>query len=234
MHRKTRLSWLPGILLLLAVLPAQAEIIVFEEGSFVKVVSHRIDGEKIFLEMTPGNYMSLKLMRIERILGDEVPTPKPVLAAIEEAASKANFTWRFDETYKLDENLPYSQLIYETAKRNGLNPRLVAAVMGAESAYKPRAVSHKGAQGLMQLMPATAQRFGLSGHQVFEPASNIEAGSRYLAWLADHFDGDLRLMLAGYNAGEGTVKRYGGIPPYRETVEYIRRIFATLGLPTEA
>jgi hypothetical protein len=234
MHRVTRLLWLSGILLLLAALPAQAEIVVFAEGSFVKVVSHRIEEDKIFLEMTPGNFMSLKLMRIERILEDEVPTPKPVLAAIDEAASKATFTWRFDEAMTLDESLPYSRLIFDTAKRNGLNPRLVAAVMGAESAYKPQAVSHKGARGLMQLMPATAARFGLAGHQVFEPAANLEAGSRYLAWLADHFDGDLRLMLAGYNAGEGTVKRYGGIPPYRETVEYIRRIFGMLGLPTEA
>ena len=234
MHRTTRLLWLSGILLLLAALPAQGEIVVFAEGSFVKTVSHRVEGDKIFLEMSPGNFMSLPMMRIERILDDEVPTPRPVLAAIDEAAANSAFSWRFDEAAKLDSALPYSQLIYETAKRNGLNPRLVAAVMGAESAYKPQAVSHKGARGLMQLMPATAARFGLSGHQVFEPAANLEAGSRYLAWLADHFDGDLRLMLAGYNAGEGTVKRYGGIPPYRETVEYIRRIFGMLGLPTEA
>lgn len=231
MHRTTRLSWLSGILLLLAALPAQGAIVVFAEGSFVKVVGHRVEGDKIFLEMTPGNFMALPMMRIERILDDEVPTPKPVLEAVVEPVA-LSFSWRFSEAEKLEPTLPYSQLILETAKRNNLNPRLVAAVMGAESAYQPKAVSHKGARGLMQLMPATAARFGLAGHRVFEPAANLEAGSRYLAWLGDHFQGDLRLMLAGYNAGEGTVKRYGGIPPYRETVEYIRRIFGMLGLPT--
>ena len=236
MHPKTSF-WLSGIVLLLLALtataaPARGEIVVFEEGSFVKVVSHRIDGEKIFLEMTPGNFMSLPLMRVERVLDDEEPTPKPVLEAIEEMVADGSFSWRFDPSVKLEPTLPYCELIMATAKRNDLNPRLVAAVMGAESAYRPQAVSHKGARGLMQLMPATAARFGLQGHQVFEPAANLEAGSRYLAWLGTHFDGDLRLMLAGYNAGEGTVARYGGIPPYRETVEYIRRIFGILGLPT--
>ncbi len=237
MHHKTPNRPSGIVLLLLAMAacaaPAWGEIVVFEEGSFVKVVSHRVEGEKIFLEMTPGNFMSLPLMRIERVLDDETPTPKPVLEAVEEMAANAGaFTWRFDATVKLEPTMPYVELIMATAKRNDLNPRLVAAVMGAESAYRPRAVSHKGARGLMQLMPATAARFGLESHQVFEPAANLEAGSRYLAWLGDHFDGDLRLMLAGYNAGEGTVARYGGIPPYRETVEYIRRIFGLLGLPT--
>ncbi len=226
------------LLILLALLfaagPASGEIIVFAEGSFLKVVSHRLENDKIFLEMTPGNFMTMPLMRIERILDDEVPTPKPVLAAIDEAARKASFSWQYDDTVQLDKSLPYCELIQATAKRNNLNPRLVAAVMGAESAARPTAVSHKGAQGLMQLMPATAARFGLYGSQVFEPEANLEAGSRYLAWLGEHFAGDLRLMLAGYNAGEGTVARYGGIPPYRETIEYIRRIFGLLGLPTEA
>lgn len=226
-------SLLIPLVLLFAAGPASGEIIVFAEGSFLKVTSHRVDGDKIFLEMTPGNFMTMPMMRIERILDDEVPTPKPVLAAIDEAARNAAFTWRYDESIQLEKTVPYCELIQATAKRHNLNPRLVAAVMGAESAARPTAVSYKGAQGLMQLMPATAARFGLYGRQVFEPEANLEAGSRYLAWLGEHFEGDLRLMLAGYNAGEGTVKRYGGIPPYRETIEYIRRIFGLLGLPTE-
>ncbi len=218
-----------AFLLLFAAPALRAEIVVFTEGSFLKVLSYRVEDEKIFLEMTPDGFVAMPLLRVERILDDERATPKPAPPEPE----KKVFSWRFDATESLGE-APYRELIYETAKRHDLNPRLVAAVMGAESAASPTAVSHKGARGLMQLMPATAARFGLTPHQVFEPAANLDAGSRYLRWLGDRFGGDLRLMLAGYNAGEGTVARYGGIPPYRETIEYIRRIFGMLGLPTEA
>lgn len=216
--------------LLFAALPAWGEIVVFTEGSFAKVHSFELDGDRILLEMTPGGFVVMPLLRIERILDDEVPTPKPPPPPLE--PEKKAFTWRYDAGEAVAPEVPFGELINQTAQRHDLNPRLVAAVMGAESAAKPTAVSHKGARGLMQLMPATAARFGLAPHQVFEPAANLDAGSRYLAWLGTHFGGDLRLMLAGYNAGEGTVKRYGGIPPYRETIEYIRRIFGMLGLPT--
>jgi soluble lytic murein transglycosylase-like protein len=95
--------------------------------------------------------------------------------------------------------------------------------MSQESAFDARAVSPKGARGLMQLMPATAARFGVK--DIFDPAQNIEAGARYLRFLLDLFDGDISLALAGYNAGEGAVKKYGyTVPPYRETVNYVRKI----------
>jgi soluble lytic murein transglycosylase-like protein len=121
-------------------------------------------------------------------------------------------------------------LIFETARRHGVNPELVAALVRAESAFDPAALSHKGARGLMQLMPATARRFGVSPIESYDPGRNLEAGTRYLAWLLVRFDGDVVRALAAYNAGEGTVERYGGVPPYRETRTYIRRIYATLGL----
>jgi soluble lytic murein transglycosylase-like protein len=105
-------------------------------------------------------------------------------------------------------------------------------VIGAESAYDARALSVKGARGLMQLMPATARRFGVTDERIHDPEVNVEAGTRYLAWLLDHFDGDLALALAAYNAGEGTVDRYQGVPPYRETRGYVQRIFHALGLDT--
>ncbi|HEX6863078.1 MAG TPA: lytic transglycosylase domain-containing protein, partial [Thermoanaerobaculia bacterium] len=92
------------------------------------------------------------------------------------------------------------------------------------------AVSHKGARGLMQLMPATAQRFGVRKEQLFDPKHNLEAGVRYLSWLMDQFPTDLAKILAAYTAGEGAVARYKGIPPYRETQNYVRRIFTNLGL----
>lgn len=123
---------------------------------------------------------------------------------------------------------PFGDVIFESAERYGLNPELVAAIVRTESAFDPQAISAQGARGLMQLMPATAERFGLRGDEILEPASNVEAGVRYLRWLADHFDNNAPLMLAAYNAGEGTVKRHAGIPPYRETRTYVHRVYTEL------
>jgi soluble lytic murein transglycosylase-like protein len=108
---------------------------------------------------------------------------------------------------------------------------VVAAVMRVESAYDHRAVSRKGARGLMQLMPATAARFGVAKHELFTPTRNIEAGARYLRFLVDRFEGDAVRVFAAYNAGENAVDRYGGVPPYRETQEYVRRVLSALGVP---
>ncbi len=113
--------------------------------------------------------------------------------------------------------------IMESATRHGLDPLLIYSVMHQESSFKQRAISHKGARGLMQLMPGTAARFGVTN--IFDPKQNIDAGSRYMKWLLNRFDGNLSLALAGYNAGEGAVDKYGWrIPPYAETQEYVRRI----------
>ncbi len=104
----------------------------------------------------------------------------------------------------------------------GLDEALVRAIIHAESAFNPNALSNKGAQGLMQLIPATAQRFGVS--EPFTPAENIRGGTTYLAWLLKRFNGDTRLAAAGYNAGEGAVARFNGVPPYQETQRYIERV----------
>ncbi|MGO1891787.1 MAG: lytic transglycosylase domain-containing protein [Luteimonas sp.] len=104
----------------------------------------------------------------------------------------------------------------------GVEEAIVRAVMHAESAFNPKALSHAGAQGLMQLMPATAERFGVT--DAFDPQQNIRGGVRYLAWLLKRFDGDLTLATAGYNAGEGAVDRHGGVPPYSETRTYVQRV----------
>jgi hypothetical protein len=114
--------------------------------------------------------------------------------------------------------------IFELAPEYGLDPLLVLEVVRAESNFDPRARSHKGALGLMQLIPATARRFGVD--DPFEPIQNLRGGMAYLRWLLDRFDGDQALALAGYNAGEGAVERHGGIPPYAETRAYVRRILA--------
>ncbi|HEY0323858.1 MAG TPA: lytic transglycosylase domain-containing protein [Pyrinomonadaceae bacterium] len=113
--------------------------------------------------------------------------------------------------------------IVESGVRNGVDPVLIYALMHQESSFKRGAISVKGARGLMQLMPGTAARFGVNN--IFDPRQNIEGGTRYLRFLLDAFDGDIALTLAGYNAGEGAVLKYGRrVPPYRETQEYVRRI----------
>lgn len=115
-------------------------------------------------------------------------------------------------------------LIRRLAPEYRLDPKLVHSVVEAESAYRSTAVSSAGAQGLMQLIPATAERFGVT--DVFDPEQNLRGGMSYLRWLIDHFNGDLNRALAGYNAGENAVKRHDGIPPYRETQRYVKKVLA--------
>jgi soluble lytic murein transglycosylase-like protein len=122
-------------------------------------------------------------------------------------------------------NSDIDNFIVESGKRNSVDPLLLYSIMHQESSFKPRAISYKGARGLMQLMPPTAIRFGVSN--IWDPKQNIEGGARYMRFLLDMFSGDVRLALAGYNAGEGAVLKYGyQIPPYSETREYVRRIGA--------
>ena len=121
----------------------------------------------------------------------------------------------------------FKALINSTALRHGIHPEFVHAVIDVESAFDPNALSKKGAQGLMQLMPATAQRFGVSN--AFNPAQNIDGGTRYLRYLLDLFGGDKRLALAAYNAGENKVLQVKGVPPYRETRNYVAKVLRRFG-----
>ena len=115
--------------------------------------------------------------------------------------------------------------IVTSSRRYDVDPLLIYAQMHQESAFKKRARSHKGASGLMQLMPATARRFGVTN--IYDPKQNIDAGVKYMRWLLNKFNGDVILALAGYNAGEGAVMKYGWqVPPYRETRNYVKRITA--------
>ena len=132
----------------------------------------------------------------------------------------------------LDSDTPFSGILNDAGVRYGLDPALLAAVARAESDFNPRAVSHAGAKGVMQLMDATATDYGVE--DVFDPAQNIDAGSRHIRDLLLAYGGDLRLALAAYNAGREAVRRHGGVPPYEETRTYLRRIAATYGnLDTE-
>ena len=116
----------------------------------------------------------------------------------------------------------FDSIIKQAAQTHGVSEGLIKAVMHTESGFNTHARSPVGAQGLMQLMPATARRFNVSN--AYDPHQNIMAGAKYLAWLMKRFNGNTSLALAGYNAGEGNVSKYGGIPPFRETQDYVRRV----------
>jgi soluble lytic murein transglycosylase-like protein len=118
-------------------------------------------------------------------------------------------------------------LIYRAGMREGVDPRLLHAVIWQESKYKVDAISHAGARGLMQLMPATAKRFKCEDRS--DSAQNVNAGAKYLRWLLKRFDGNVTLALAGYNAGEGSVDKYDGVPPFGETQKYVRIITGRYG-----
>jgi soluble lytic murein transglycosylase-like protein len=118
----------------------------------------------------------------------------------------------------------YDDLIKSAAAKYNVDPALVKAVIRAESGFRPDAVSHAGAQGLMQLMPATAA--GLGARDPLDPAQNIDAGTHYLRGQLDRFGGDVSLALAAYNAGPGAVAKYGGVPPFRETQNYVKNVLS--------
>ena len=123
----------------------------------------------------------------------------------------------------------YAAMFREAAEKHSVSPALVEAVAKVESGFNPRALSHKGARGLMQVIPATGRRFGVrSADKLFDPEHNIAAGVAYLAWLSKRYGGKLDFVIAAYNAGEGAVDDHGGIPPYRETRDYVRKVKAAL------
>ncbi len=129
-------------------------------------------------------------------------------------------------------NAVHDSYIVDSSRRYNIDPLLIYSQMHQESSFKIRATSNKGASGLMQLMPGTARRFGVTS--IYDPKQNIDAGVRYMRWLLDTFKGDVVLALAGYNAGEGAVMKYGwNVPPYRETQEYVRRITSRYGAITD-
>jgi len=148
----------------------------------------------------------------------------PVLAPEVSASSRVE-SIPLDIPSSCDPKLDW--IIFRAGQREGVDPRFIHAVIQQESRYQTRAVSHAGAQGLMQLMPATAKRFGCD--DVNDPESNIAAGTKYLSWLLKRFEGNVELALAGYNAGEGAVDKYKGIPPYKETQNYVVKIVSNYG-----
>ena len=138
-----------------------------------------------------------------------------------------------EHTFHIPADIPTSgdpaldRIIFEVGEKQGVDPRFIHAVIWQESKYDTHAMSHAGAQGLMQLIPATAKRFGCDDPN--DPVQNVTAGTKYLAWLLKRFSGNVELALAGYNAGEGSVDKYDGIPPYNETQNYVKIISKRYG-----
>jgi len=185
------------------------QVVWFTDGRQLEVASLERAGEMFALELPGGGRISVPGERIAR-WGD-LPQRS---AAPQRVPSEAPWRAMAGE---------FADVIGAAAERHAVDPALLTAVARAESALDPRAVSPKGAQGLLQLMPATAERFGV--RDAFDVAENVDAGARYLSWLLERY-GRTDLALAGYNAGEGRVDAYRGVPPYRETRDYVRRVLA--------
>jgi len=213
-------------LLLAGAAPARAELIVFEDGRVVKAAAYRLYEDELEISLPGGGSYRVDLARVERIVDDEVVVDA-VLVEGDELPSGAMYDLSYHEGRKPLFGSAYDAVIEREAKRFNIDAAFVSALIRAESNYEPRAVSRKGARGLMQLMPATARR--LSVRKPFDPSSNVRGGVQYLRELLDRFGSRPDLVLAAYNAGEGAVQTYGGVPPYRETVAYVNRILKWWG-----
>lgn len=208
-----------ALALLVVAAPASADILVFKTGRTMSVASARVDGDRMVIALRGGGEGTVPLSMVERVDPDEVPYPEPAVADAETPATPA------DAQDAVLASRPFAELIAAAAATHGVDVRLVHAVIEAESNYRPRARSRKGAKGLMQLMPATARQYAVK--DPYDPKANIEAGVRHLKDLLTRFD--VTLALAAYNAGEATIQRYRGLPPFAETRGYVARILARLG-----
>jgi soluble lytic murein transglycosylase-like protein len=189
--------------------PARAELVFFTTGRSLSIKSHREEGTSLVLTMRGGGEMVCEASVITRFAPDEVPYPEPEAEAPAPVAP-----------IEAASTVPYGAIIDRISAEQGVPPKLVRAVIQVESAYQERARSKKGAMGLMQLMPQTARQYAVANP--YDPESNIEAGIKYLKSLLDRLP--VALALAAYNAGEGAVERFHGIPPYPETQQYVSRI----------
>ena len=183
---------LAALAVLVFAIPASASIAVFADGRNQKIETYIVEEELIHLTLQGGGTMSLPLTRIERIVDDEI-VPVEVVEEVKKIVEEhggvfPKRSWRYSDDSKPLWQSKYNDIIIAAARKFDVDAALVSAVIKAESDYNPRIVSHKGARGLMQLMPATAKRFGVSNS--FDPEENIHAGTRYLRWLLKSFDGN--------------------------------------------
>ncbi|HKZ30854.1 MAG TPA: lytic transglycosylase domain-containing protein [Vicinamibacteria bacterium] len=183
-----------------AAAPARAEIALLASGQTLKLDGHRTEAALLVLTLQGGGEVHLPPSAVRGFVPDEV----------------------LDEVEGAPAGSDLRGLVEQAARRHGLDPALVLAVVSVESGFRPQAVSPKGAQGLMQLMPRTAASLGVE--DALDPGQNVDAGVRHLESLVRLYGGNLTRALAAYNAGQGAVARHGGVPPYRETRAYVRRV----------
>lgn len=211
----------------------------------VRVVRVKGEDEKVVANLK-GNFTGNTVFKLSQVLPDRYVSRELAMfddkwiateewlanesASPEKSDSKRGSVFlsemkRINESIRAEffaEEIPYGELIYEKAKKYDVDPALVAAVIEQESRFKPRARSHVGARGLMQLMPRTGRWMG--ARDLYNPEQNIDAGVKYIKYLDKRFNGDLKKIIAAYNGGEGNVKRYKGIPPFRETRQYVKKV----------
>jgi membrane-bound lytic murein transglycosylase B len=200
---------------------ASAEIVFMSSGRTVSVKHHTNVGDSVVLTLRSGGEVTLDKNLIEKIEADEVPHPEPAPPAAEATSASQPAGQR---GVQLRETA-YAGLITAAAEAHGVDPILVQALIQVESNYQPRAKSSKGAMGLMQLMPSVAREYKV--RNAYDPKANINAGVQKLAGLIEKWG--VELALAAYNAGEGAVLKFNGVPPYRETQNYVRKILSIVG-----
>jgi hypothetical protein len=216
--------FIAGLVMALAPSVASAEIVTLKGGRVMSVASVTFDGDTATLTLRGGGEIGMPRAFVESVVPDEVPyePPEPPVSSVKSVVAVA------PESSSLTTRDGLIGLVDRLAKQHGVSPKLAHALIQVESNYEPRAVSAKGAMGLMQLMPATARQYGVENP--FDPIQNLAAGMQHLRGLLDRYGkGRESLALAAYNAGEATVSRYGGIPPFRETQNYVRRILSLTG-----
>jgi hypothetical protein len=215
---------------------ARAAVAVLRSGKVIEVADFRLDGDRVILSMPQGGDLTLTtadVVEIRREPSEVPPAPSPAVTPVPPAAPPA--TVAAPGAAPADGGEPpllpvggafdpdaLRTMAARIARRYGVSENLVLGVIEVESRYDPFAVSPRGAMGLMQLMPRTASRLAVAN--VFDPVQNVDGGVRYLKELLDRYSGQVRLALAAYNAGEDAVERYSGIPPYRETIDYVRKV----------
>ena len=192
----------------LAALPCagRADYLVLKSGARVNVSSYEVRGEKVRAQVA-GGWAEFAVADVVAVEPEEIFVAAPKMPL---------------------EQAPFGELIRKAAAKYEVDADLVFSVVAAESNFNPKAMSRRNARGLMQLLPETARRMGVK--DIYDPAQNIDGGTRYLRDLLKLYDGDLALTLAAYNAGPGAVQRYGRIPPYNETIKYVRAIRKTYAL----
>jgi hypothetical protein len=197
-------------------LSSAADRVVFDDGRNLIVERLEIRGSVTVLELQGGGRIAIPSRRIVSVRPHR-ETPAPADRKPETGEDEPWRRWAGE----------YADMIASAAEKHRLDPALLTAVARVESNFDPYAVSDKGACGILQLTPDTAERFGVE--DIFDPEQNIEGGASYLRWLLDRFEGRTDLALAAYNAGENAVDRYQGIPPYSETRNYVARVMDRAG-----